>query len=92
MDWLNNIFQAIPYDKKLHFGASFAIAVVAGLAGGALGMNWLQALYAGVGISMAAGFGKEYGDKLNPSNQWDWKDVIADAAGALLGAGLVCWI
>ena len=60
----------IPYDKKLHFGYSFAIAVIAGLAGNALGMNWLQALFTGAGVSLAAGFGKEYGDKVNPNERY----------------------
>lgn len=82
----------IPYDKKLHFGCSFAIATVAGLFANAIGMTWFQSLFTGAGISIAAGFGKEYGDKLNPNNHWDWDDVIADGLGALLGAGLVCWI
>lgn len=82
----------IPNDKKLHFGCSFLIGAVAGLAANALGMTWMQALYSGAGISAATGFGKEYGDKVSPGNHWDWYDVLADAVGALLGAGLVCWI
>lgn len=92
MEWLKKIFPKISYDKKLHFGVSFIIAVIATATGNVMRMNWIQALYAGLCISLASGFGKEYGDKLNPSNTWDWKDVIADTVGALLGAGLVCWI
>lgn len=36
--------------------------------------------------SIGTGFGKEYGDDVNPYNTWDWKDVLFDAIGALTGA------
>lgn len=43
------------------------------------------ACVAGFSVSMAAGAGKEYGDKLAPGNIWDWYDIIADTLGALVG-------
>ncbi len=92
IEFIKKMLPTLPYDKKLHFGCSFIIAALAGLAGNVLGMTWLQAFYTGFGISIAAGFGKEYGDKINPANKWDWSDVLADAIGAGLGAGLACWI
>ena len=34
----------------------------------------------------AIGVGKEYGDKCAPGNKWDWYDIAADMAGAVIGA------
>ena len=44
--------------------------------------------FSGFISAMGAGLGKEYGDKINPYNKWDWYDVLADFLGALAGSGL----
>lgn len=83
------LLNKIPKDKKLHFGYSYIIAFICGLISLAINMNALQIFYSGFTISCAAGFGKEYGDKLSPSNKWDWNDIIADMVGAILGVGSI---
>lgn len=73
-------------DKYLHFGAcafvSVAITVVLIL----IGTSWFAALLGGFYAGMAAGLGKEYGDKVNPTNRWDWQDVLADLVGSVAGS------
>lgn len=66
-------------DKKQHF----IICLIASLFVGVLNP------FAGFMTAMGLGFGKEFGDDRAPGNKWDWKDVGADLAGAVLGAGLV---
>lgn len=36
-------------------------------------------------LSIGLALGKEYGDKCCPSNKWDWRDIIADAIGLIIG-------
>lgn len=79
----------IQADKKKHFGYSFIIAFLCGLIAWGIRMNPLEIFYSGFGIAMAAGVGKEYGDKLSPSNRWDWYDVLADTLGSLAGIGII---
>ena len=66
----------IPYDKALHFGVN----VVLGLFG-----IWYYSL--GIGLSVGASFGKEYGDSKASGNKWSWGDIVADMLG--LGVGLL---
>ncbi len=51
-------------------------------------MPWIQVSVISFAIAMAAGSGKEYGDKGNPSNHWCWYDIIADAIGAMAGTAV----
>jgi len=74
----------IASDKLMHFGVCAGIALAVSAIGWAAGFGW-PSLYAGAVASLAAGFGKEYGDKANPDNKWDWQDVMADALGAAAG-------
>lgn len=83
------LLNKIPKDKRLHFGYSYIIAFICGLISLMLNMNALQIFYSGFTISCAAGFGKEYGDKINPYNHWDWYDILADVIGAALGIGSI---
>lgn len=78
--------KKIEADKLMHFGFSMGISIITGLVGVLLGMNWYQTLYIGFTTGLAAGLGKEYGDKMNPNNKWDWSDVLADGLGALTGS------
>jgi len=52
------------------------------------------AALAGILVSTAAAWGKEYGDKVNPNNRWDWHDVIADSIGTIIGLILssILWL
>lgn len=83
------LLNKIPKDKRLHFGYSYIIAFICGLISLTLNMNVIQIFYSGFTISCAAGFGKEYGDKINPYNHWDWYDILADVIGAALGIGSI---
>ncbi|MBO6271461.1 hypothetical protein J6O48_01635 [bacterium] len=48
-------------------------------------MNIFQVAISGFSVAFAAGLGKEYGDKVNPNNKWDWYDILADVLGSLIG-------
>jgi len=55
---------------------------------------YCYAALAGILVSTAAAWGKEYGDKVNPNNKWDWHDVIADSIGTIVGVILssILWL
>ena len=82
MDWLKNLihkiadFLHIPYDKFLHY----LVNVLLGMFG-----IWYYSL--GIGLSVGASLGKEYGDSKATGNHWCWWDLLADALG--LGTGLL---
>ena len=76
----------IEKDKKQHFGVSVLIAFFASLLLNFIGGTILVSAVGGFLASIGTGFGKEYGDEVNPYNKWDWKDVLFDAIGALTGA------
>ena len=77
----------IARDKKLHFTCCMLIAFVTTLLIGLLS-NWYAGGLAGLLTAMGTGVGKEYGDKASPNNRWDWRDIIADLAGAVIGAAI----
>jgi len=70
-------------DKKLHFAGCAAIAAAVGY-------------FAGPGIGFAAalavGIAKEVWDKWSGTGTPDFMDVVADAAGAAVGAGVIYFI
>lgn len=86
--------MSIAKDKKIHFIvcliAAVAMMVLMRLISSPLGV----AAMASVISSLALGIGKEYGDKVNPSNKWDWNDLLADFIGAISGTAVGClfWI
>ncbi len=44
----------------------------------------VSAIGAGASIALALGIGKELNDS-GTGRKWDWKDLLADAAGILIG-------
>ena len=76
----------IPYDKKLHFAVSCLIE----LALGAILPSWLPWWRFVVNVGVF-GCGKELYDYRHPeSHDADWRDIVADAAGALAGEIIIC--
>lgn len=78
----------IKTDKIKHFFACLAVALMASFIEAVCGASYLLSVVAGVIAGTAIGIGKEYGDKCVPGNKWDWFDIAADAAGAIIGAAL----
>ena len=65
----------VPYDKLLHFGANVVLALFG---------IWYYSL--GIGLSIGASVGKEYGDSKASGNKWSWGDILADMLG--MGCGI----
>lgn len=76
-------------DKLLHFLVCAAIAALTGILMMLVGATVVQTAIASVGAAMAAGLGKEYGDRCAIGNHWDWVDLAADLAGAVVGTVVV---
>lgn len=77
----------ISKDKKLHFTCCLLIALVTTILIGLLS-NWYAGSLAGLLTAMGTGVGKEYGDKINPYNKWDWYDILADLIGTIVGISI----
>ena len=84
----------IGMDKYIHAGICFGITFVLIVIFYALGDTYLRSSLAGVMASIGAALGKEYGDKVNPYNNWDWYDIYADISGIVGGLflGSLLWI
>lgn len=84
----------IQKDKKLHFLACAAITFMVMLIFSILNTPITIAAFTGILTSTASAWGKEYGDKCNPYNKWDWKDIIADSLGTIGGLviGSTLWL
>ena len=78
LEWLKKLCEKLhlPYDKVLHFGANFLMALTA-----------VISYPFAVGLCIGASFGKEYGDSKASGNSWSWADILADMLG--MGAGLL---
>lgn len=77
----------ITKDKKLHFTCCMLIALATTILIGLLS-NWYAGSLAGLLTAMGTGVGKEYGDKANPYNKWDWYDILADLIGTIVGIAI----
>lgn len=77
-------------DKLQHFIVCLLVAMIVALIVAFISKNTGAAMFAGASSGMALGVGKEYGDEKAIGNFWDWKDIRADALGAVIGclAGL----
>ena len=92
---MTNVFKKIGSDKYAHFCVCAIVALLVGVFGMVMKMTPIMIAYCGFVAAMGAGLGKEYGDKVNPKNKWDWMDVLADFLGAVTGCGfmlLMSWI
>ena len=72
-----NFLNSIPYDKLLHF----AVCAVLGSLMKVVGIEWYFTLL----VVMSVGVGKEIYDKVSKKGTPEWKDVLADFVGALVG-------
>lgn len=72
-------------DKYLHFSICAIIAIAIMVIFNILDASFSISALASICAAMGTGLGKEYGDKVNPNNKWDWKDVFADFLGTILG-------
>ena len=81
-------------DKILHFSACAVITFLTISIFFIINTSFCIAALAGMLTSTAAAWGKEYGDKVNPHNKWDWKDILADSIGTLAGVllGGILWL
>ena len=79
-------------DKLLHFICCYIVSAIMAVINGLCGII-LVGMINSFACGIAIGVGKEYGDSKAKGNKWDWKDIIADAIGALLGSLIVLlWI
>lgn len=76
-------------DKLQHFLVCAFIAAMMAAVMRLTGATFTQTAIASVGAAMAAGLGKEYGDKNAAGNHWCWVDLAADLAGAVVGTVVV---
>lgn len=73
-------------DKTKYFIACAVISALVSCAEAILGATFGQAMIAGLIAGIAIGVGKEYGDCCGVGGRWDWGDIVADGAGALVGS------
>lgn len=79
---LSKFLPNIPFDKKLHFLCGFLIAVI---------MGFIIDPITGLGLSIAAGIGKECYDDYD-YGKYDIADMIATWIGGAVGFALVSLI
>lgn len=72
-------------DKLLHFICCFIVSACMACINGLCDII-LMGVINSFACGVAIGIGKEYGDSKAKGNKWDWKDIFADALGALIGS------
>lgn len=84
----------IPRDKLKHILVCTIIAMSVMALLYVMHSSLLIAITSSILCAIFAGIGKEYGDKVNPYNKWDWRDFTADSTGAVLGSlvGSSLWL
>lgn len=75
----------IGVDKYIHFGACQLLAWAVSKTVEAF-LPQPYALMAGFATALAVGLGKEFYDRRQPGNRFDWLDIKADVLGACVGA------
>ena len=74
----------IPRDKLLHIGASFCIELLLAV----VLPCWLPWQRAALNVILIGG-GKEVYDMHHEGHDADWRDIVADAVGAIIGEVMV---
>lgn len=73
-------------DKLLHFNACLFVAY---LTARLLPCCTVERMLAGFAFAVLIGFGKELYDEAQEGNMFDWHDLMADVAGATVGAMMI---
>ena len=77
-------------DKLDHFWGSFVLAGMGTIwASQSVNERSIRGPVFGLGLSLTAGLGKEYMDAGKPGNRFSWRDMAANAAGAVLACLLL---
>jgi hypothetical protein len=77
MNRLNHLFTLMGTDGMKHFILSATMTAIL-----ALGLPWHWASL----ITLTAGLGKEVYDRLSGRGMAEWKDVLCNLAGTIIGA------
>ena len=77
---------SIGTDKLLHFNACLFVAY---LTARLLPCCTVERMLAGFAFAVLIGFGKELYDEGQEGNTFDWSDLLADVAGAMIGAMMI---
>jgi len=78
----------IPKDKLLHAGVSCLIGLLLGV----VLPSWLPWTRAALNVVLIGG-GKEAYDKRHPdAHDADWRDLLADAVGAIVGEVIIFFL
>ena len=77
---------SIGTDKLLHFNACLFVAY---LTARLLPCCTVERMLAGFAFAVLIGVGKELYDEGNDGNTFDWHDLLADVAGAAVGAAMI---
>ncbi|MDD7596385.1 MAG: hypothetical protein SPJ90_05360 [Prevotella sp.] len=73
-------------DRLLHFNACLCVAY---LTARLLPCCTVERMLAGFAFAVLIGFGKELYDEGQDGNTFDWHDLLADVAGAAVGAMMI---
>lgn len=73
-------------DKLLHFNACLFVAYITARL---LPCCTVERMLAGFAFAVLIGLGKELYDEAQEGNMFDWNDLLADVAGATVGAMMI---